>query len=241
MTPPPAAPPEPYRFGQNAPAWAAGKTPEELLGIAQQMATALERQQPAPQPAAPAAPQSFDIGVGDDDYLTGAQVKRVLQQFQGQQRGPDPYSQQAIQMAAENAIGQARFQFKRDFDRFGPEILAKLSMLPPDQKTLPNIEMVVKMVRGEHLEELAGERARELLGQMEPSTRALGGAGMAPSSHPTTNVGILDDPRIPEDARKRMRDSGLNETTIARFMETQGLSRDQFIARYAGHTVGGGR
>ena len=107
----PVSSPNPeWRAGDEAPPWARGKTPEEVLGIATQMYGTLEKfnqtgnlapvpQPAAPQPAQPVAPPQYPaapatppqpVELSGEDYVTGGQVQQWAQQqmtaYQAQQQ-----------------------------------------------------------------------------------------------------------------------------------------------------------
>lgn len=224
--PSPAPSPAPEFRYQSGPY--AGRTADEVAQYAQQAMQQLQAQQYAPAPAAPRA-DAFDLDrISDSEYVDGAQLKRIVAGVQQQMRGPDPF-----QAMARSNVAFARSQRADDFRRFGPEIDLELSKLTPDQQSLDNINLLVDLVRSRHLQELideaAGRRAQQLVSQMEPTTRALGGAGSGPLPH-TQPTGLLD--QIPEAARQKIVAVGLNETTLRAHLAEQGISLTEFLKPY---------
>jgi hypothetical protein len=136
----------------NAPPWAQGKTPEQILGIAQQLYSHLENMQPPPQ--APAAPANGgNGGFAPDEYVTGAQFQQALGQAQQTLLNPlmEGNAQMAWQMAKQEPDAKAVFE------KFGPEALQYWQRLPANQRTLDGARMVVKLVKGNHFDELAAD------------------------------------------------------------------------------------
>lgn len=237
--PAPPSPPAEFRYGPEAGEFA-GRTASEVLALTQQALAQVRAYQP-PQPAyqVPRA-DNFDT-VADGEYIDGATAKRMLAAAM-QGRGPDPMAQQALHLAASSNVGTARQLFADDFRRFGPEIDLELAKLSPDTKSLDNIRMIVEIVRGRHVKELieeaAGQRAQQLLSQMEPTTRASGGAGSGPVPHSTQPMGLLD--QIPEHERHKIVAVGFNETTLRQHLAEQGIDITTFLAGYGIKPVAGG-
>ena len=242
---PPSAPPAPspapeFRYGPEAGEFA-GRTAGEVLALTQQALAQVRAYQPPVQQYQPQAPRADSFDVADGEYIDGATAKRMLAAAL-QNRGPDPLAQQALHLAASSNVGTARQLFADDFRRFGPEIDLELAKLSPDAKSLDNIKMIVEIVRGRHVKELieeaAGQRAQQLLSQMEPTTRAAGGAGSGPLPHSTQPMGLLD--QIPENERHKIVAVGFNETTLRAHLAEQGIDITTFLAGYGIKPVAGG-
>lgn len=189
--------------------------------------------QPQPTPAQPPVPAGQPAA--DDDLVSWGQVKQYLEQM-GQ-----PIAQQsrwAIEQAASANLAVVQQKHAKDFERWGPEIHTLLANIPKDRWGLDNLEQVVKVVRADHVDELAAERARDLAPTLVPTMRSNGaspGAG-GPSS---PNGSWLDRETIPEAWRVKARDVGLTDAEIHEFCRTtgrtpeqlfQGLAEGKFIA-----------
>ena len=241
-TPPstPRTPPTPevWRAGPNAPAWAAGKTGEELLGITQQLAQVVEQQnRNAPanvQPANQLYAQMQDQGptFADDDYLTGKQVKQFAQQIQKQQ---NPLIDQLTQMTASTSLGLIQQKYGDQFKRYGPEIHATLTQIPRTAWTVDNLEQVVSLVRSRHIDEEIQDRVNaernRLLNDIPPTMRPNGGAGSATQSSIPGQPSIRDE-SLPAAWRSRAEQVGLTDSDVLDFCRANGQTPEQFFAQF---------
>ncbi len=226
--------PEPYRFPDTHPkVWARGKTAEEVLALTEQLDQTLQQvtRQPQVQPPAPPQKQGFDIG--DDDYVQGRQVKQILEHYQNR---PDPYAQRAFQAASETALRvlEQNASNKEPFERFGPEIRATVAQMPPETRTLDNLQAAVDYVVGKHWRDLVASEAQRFVAE-NPTMRSTGGAGSG-SHIPNTqrDLGVLENPAIPEDQRHRLKALGLTEHQITEFrLANNNMSADEFVQLYA--------
>lgn len=236
--PPPAPPatPTPWRAPETAPAWARGKNPEEILGIANQMYGVLERfnqqnvvPQPTPAPApAPAQPQ---YGLPADDFVTGDVVRQYVDQTA---QAFQPMLQQTLAAQAAMAHSFARQQHQDAFTRFGPEIEAELARLPVGLRTLDNITTIVDVVRGRHVNELAEEKARELAAQLGPTLRSNGGVPVGAPSSPSLT---LQNTTVPEEWRQKALRAGLDDATIADFARANNMTVERFYQQFNGGLI----
>lgn len=220
------------------PEWARGKTADEVLMLTKQLVEAGLGQPPVPQsvgppqpmyntPAAP-APQAT---VADDDYLTGKDVRHLIQQAVEQAaRQIAPQMQTSTDLASSAALGVVRTIHKKDFDRYGPEIAAKLQTVPRHLWTLDNLETVVKLVRSDHIPELAREEAQQLVSQMEPTIRSSGG-GSTPV--PQTTIGqSLDSEKISPEWKARAQKAGITEETVKEFCAGGEMTVEEFYKQF---------
>lgn len=202
-----------------------GKSKEEIARITQQMyqsLTAGTGGTPTPQPqqpygqhnagqynvAQPAAPSSPPVP-GDDDWLsTPSQAaqqwgQNLTQQWQQQ-------GQQQLQRVWESNAQTARaLAEQRDpeaFNRYGPEIDLLIQQIPVDQRTPQIIQQAVSMVRGNHVDDLARERAEQLADQLVEQRLASSGMRSGTAAGPLDNYGgdVLDlsDSSIPAKYRR---------------------------------------
>lgn len=206
---------EPWRAGANAPRWAQGKSAEEILGIAD----ALLQAAPAPAPAAPVAPPqpTFD----DNDYLTGAQVKQYIAAQQN--------NNGAVELAASANLGLLRSQYASDFNKYGHEITAKLSGVPKNLWTLDNLETVVKLVRADHLDEIAQERATQLAANMPGTIRSTGAGSDFPAVNRETS---LESEKIPAEWKRRAAAANVTERIVDEFCRANDITPAEFYKQF---------
>ena len=192
-------------------------TAEQVLGIAQ-TATDMLQAPAAPAPAAPAAP-SFDIA--DDEYMTGAQYKRAMAE-----RRPD---MTAINLAADSNLAYVRRDNAVEFSKYGRELDALIARVPVEQRTIDNLQTCVKMIRGEHLDEIVSERAQQLAATIAPTLRPTGG-GAAPA--PASREASLESEKIPDEWKERARTAKITENAVADFCRANGMTPAQFYKQF---------
>lgn len=211
----PVAAAEPWRAGANAPRWAQGKSAEEILGIAD----ALLQAAPVAQPAAPVAPPqpTFD----DNDYLTGAQLKQYIASQQN--------NNGAVELAASANLGLLRNQYATDFAKYGHEINGMLQNVPKNLWTLDNLERVVKMVRSDHLDEIAQERAVQLAASMPGTIRSTGAGSDLPAINRETS---LESEKIPAEWKRRAAAAGVTERVVDEFCRANDMQPSDFYKQF---------
>ena len=231
---PPVPASAPWRAPDSAPAWARGRTPEEILALSEQMATFIENQQRmnAPAPPPPAPPSQ---GLNPDDYVTGRDVQQYAQQWA--QQTVSPQVEAGIALAADANLGLVRRERKEDFQRWGPEITMHLSRVPRSQWTLDNINRIVQYVRAEHLPELEREIAARFEQTGGLTMRSDGSlAHGSVSQQPTDPMASA-----PEEWRKKAADAGLTLDGIKDFARENGMTVEEFFAQMqSGKVVAGG-
>lgn len=220
-TPGNAPSPEPFRFTKG-PEYLRGKTEEEVAalieGFVQDAARGTQTQaQPQAQPTLPA----------DDEYATGATIRNLGQQFTGT-------LQQMAEQNAQTAYGIARREHAEIFKKYEPEVLQILRAVPKANWSLDIIDRAVKMVRGEHVEEIAEEKARRLAATMEPTIRSTGSGGSVPVSE-TKNK--LDGDTVPARWRERAKAAGIGERELRDFCYEQGITEDEFFAQFKNYVT----
>lgn len=218
-TPAPTAA-EPWRAGQHS--RFAGKTPEEILGIAEGLAIVAERFN---QPMPVVEPRSrFDLDISDDDYVQGRQVKQLVQTLVNQ--GP-PVDETARNLAAQGLYTNLRATFADDFKRWGSEIDAEIRRLPVAYWTYDALNTIVKMVRANHIDEIAAEKAQRLLNEQHPTIRSgTGGLGGGPLTQQKT----LESEGLPKGWVDQARAKGIDESVIAEFCRETGQTPEQYLA-----------
>ena len=176
-------------------------------------------------PKAPPAPAYQPPA--DDDFTTGAQVRGYIdqraQQFQ-QSFG------QTAEQAASVARGLVEQQDPEPFKRWGTEIDRLLQNVPKPQWTLDAVRQAVRIVKADHVDELAAERADKIAAERIPTMRSNGGAGTG--SGPTTTIAGLDSPDIPDFWKRSAQAVGLSERELHEFCAANGMTPDQFVGQF---------
>lgn len=221
----PTSAPE-WRAPANAGRWA-GMTAEQILTHTQQMENEhqqmyglLQQQLQPPRPATP------PVQIADDDFTTGAQVRGYLDQRAQQ-------FQQALGTTASQTAsvirGFVETQDPEPFKRWGREIDALLQNVPKEQWTLDAVRQAVRIVKADHVDELAAEKAERLAAERIPTMRSNGSAGMG--SVPTTTLGVQDD-AIPDYWKRAAANVGLGDRELQEFCAANGMTADQFVEQF---------
>lgn len=194
-------------------------TAEQILGIAQ---TATDMLSSVPAAAPTVAPQPSVFDVGDDEYVSGAQLKRYF----NERPATDDV---AIRLAGDASLGIVKQQFAQDFARYGPEIDALIARVPSNLRTIDNLQRVVKMIRSDHVDEIAAERAQQLAATMAPGLRPTGGgAPLAPVSREHS----LESEKIPPEWKERARAAKITEDTVAEFCRANDMTPIDFYKQF---------
>ena len=178
------------------------------------------------QPQLPPEPPKnrFDYDLPDDEYLTGKQVKGILQQVANQ--GP-PIDETARSIAAQGLYGNIRSSRADEFKRWQSEIDREISKLPVQYWTYEALNTIVNMVRANHVDELVAEKAQRLAGESHPTIRSgTGGSG----SGPFTQQRTLDSDGMPRDWVTQAKSLGIDESTVREFAQLQGITPDEYLA-----------
>ena len=175
--------------------------------------------QPIPQQP---PPNRFDLDLPDEEYLTGRQVKGLLQQFANQ---PAPVDHHARQLGAEAVYAGAQARHPEAFRRWKGEIDAEIRKLPIEYWTNQNMDVIVKMVRGEHADELAAEKAQRLIDESHPTIRSgTGGLGSVSNTQPIFESG-------PADMLARLKAVGItSEAELREACKGTGIEPAQYLA-----------
>lgn len=231
--------------GPDVPEWAANRSVRDVLSIGKQLESVVRTfnqqgqiPQPTqrPEPQAPAGP-SF----GDDDYLTGRQVKEFANSWAAQSLAPQ--IEQVQRLAAQGTYAMARDRHKDVFQKYGPEVDAHLAQIPPNQWTLQTLDRVVKFVQSEHLDELVETKARERAQQIAQEMGSSGlrsngapGGGLLPNQN-TQAQHTLGDPSVPAEWRAAAEKAGVTEGMIDGYCRATGTSRQDFFKQFAAGTI----
>lgn len=213
--------PEPWRAPPTAPAWAAGKTAEEIL--AQNVALAEELQRRT-QPAAPTPAPTMPT---DDMWISrpsdaAAQIAdaRAAQLVAPAMEG----LKNMANLVAGQTRGLAAQQFQTEFTKWGAEIDAAMATVPVEQRTLDNYEKVVKYVRGNHVEEYAMERAKQMMANGGLGERSGGNPGA-----PGTPAGTFDASKLAPGFSELCARHGVTEATVQDWCRRTGTTVEKWM------------
>lgn len=182
---------------------------DQMFQGLQQLASTPPDYQPPPQ-------QGFQLPA-DDDIVDGKTMKAILAAIQMPRQ--DPYQTQSL---AQLAYGQVRQMEPKVFQKWEPEILRRLNTMGKNLWTVDNINLVVKMVKAEHVEELASEKADALIAQRGFSTRT---TGAAPNGQGFAAGDIsLESEELPTDYRDRLKKAGVSMETVRSFCAANNMS-----------------
>lgn len=201
----------------------AGRSAEEILGIAEMAASQLARFNQQPQVPQEQPRNRFDLDLPDDEYLTGRQVKGILSQFANQ---PAPVDTHARNLAAQGLYGTLKSNRADEFRRWEREINAEIGKLDVSYWTYDALNTIVNMVRANHVDELVAEKAQRLANESHPTIRS-GTGGSAGGSH--TQTLSLESDRVPKDMVARARAVGIDDATLAEVCRDTGITPDQYL------------
>lgn len=201
-----------------------------MYGALNQLAQQQRQVQPPPQ-------QQVDWNqIADSDFVDGQTMKRALgQAAQAVVQHQSPAQQRLAGMMAESNLDRVRERHSKEFQKYGPEIMAHLSGIAQDQWTLALLEGVVKIVKSDHLEDLASERARELVTQMDPSLRPTGSHGDLNSYRPGPTGRIIESDRLSPEYQSLLKQKGLTDADVRTFCDSNGMTTDQWIDMASKH------
>lgn len=200
--------------------WARGKTYQEVLEVGNQAVNALYQVASMPQQPAYQPPRQDDIA--DDDIVDGRRLKQFAAQYQQPQTDPNLQSQ-----LAQLALSDVRNRHPKVFDKWGPEVMGEVAKLPPGMRTVDNLEFIVKIVRGNHADELAEELARtKFTNNAGLSVRSNGSA----PGYPGTNGSLLESDELPTAYRDRLKKAGLTEQAVRSFCASSGYDFKKFVS-----------
>lgn len=165
-----------------------GKTPEEVAALTQNLYDYTQQMsaQPAPQQqyTSPNVESQMSGGMPDPNlmYSNPAEYQRQLMAFQNAQwqAQMNAYAQPVLQQNAETARELSkRGDYAKVWEKWEPEIELELRGIPLHQRTRQMYDSAAKIVRGNHVEELARERAEALATQFGSGTERAHNVGNA--------------------------------------------------------------
>jgi hypothetical protein len=204
-------------------------TKEEILGIATGQAAALQNantllqrfNQPAQEPRA----NAFDLDreLPDGEYAENSKVKDIIRRLGAQTPQSDPV---ARQIAAQNALGLVQLQRPDEFKRWGQEIRQMANGMAQDNWTVDNLSIIVDIVKSRHVDELAAEKAQQLVNESHPTIRSgTGGSG----SVSQTQLTLASD-RLPKSWVEKAKMLGIDEAVVREFCQVTGQTEEQYLA-----------
>lgn len=228
---PPGTTTEPPKWtaGQHSPF--AGRSAEEILGIAEAQAAMLARPIQVQQPAAPYG--RFDLDINDEDYVDGKRLKQLVNRFAN---NPNTVDYGARQQAAGALLATVEMRRAEDFRRWGQEIRQELIKLDPGNWTLDNLNIVVDIVKSRHIDELAAEKAQRLVSESHPTIRSgTGGSGGGVPYKPQT----MDSEGVPREWAQAAKAAGISEQQIWEFCQAAGITEEQYYRDLIKYGKGG--
>ena len=221
-----------WRAGTNYPDWMRGKSADEVAQIAAAAMGVVEQglRTPAPQQSGPVQsyqPQQYQTPQVDPEaYLDGRTGQAMLGSFAQQiQQTYNPAIQTSLDNSAQIAVGLIQQEHPKVFERYRVEVMAEIAKLPMHLRTLDNLRTVVNVVRANHVEDLAHERAKELLAQQEPTLRA-----GSSQSLPSASADELAFDKLSDDYKKALRDRGLSWDSVKEFCQANGEDPKKWLA-----------
>lgn len=225
-----------YTADDGVPTWAVGKTADEILNIASQAVNYL---QTSPQPQAVAAPSPApaqntvpSAPPAELAYQDPTAWARQYDEYQRWQLSNSLNAYAAPVMAQMSELARAQSQNGQHADvwkRWGPEIELKIASIPREQRTIMLYDQAAALVKADHVEEIARERAEQLAG-----TSFGAGTERSPSSAVGSNTAASD----PLEAAfagdhpffAKARAEGLTPARVRTFLEQTGRTVEDYIA-----------
>lgn len=228
-----------FKFGNEAPSWAQGKTAQELLELTEQMYNAIQtnsipqQTQQAQVPAQSHVVQETGSGMPDPNliYTDPARYQQLLMDAQKNQT-QQYLDQQAMPLINSN-IELAKAEAKRNplykevWEKFGPEIELEARAVAPQIKMSPKFwNDAAALIKGRHAEDLW--KARQ--STTDTGTFSADGqisTGRAPSSlSPLGAAWSNDEPWISQ--YKRL--PGMTLDKLRQKVATMGWSEEDYVA-----------
>lgn len=202
--------------------WQRNKTADEVANLSNQMYAELVRRQPAPA-SAPAPTNGAPTGVTmptDDQWLTqpGVAAQQVLQYARNTEFAP-ALANMANQLGV-TAREVIRMRYPDEFRKWGPEIDLYINQMDAQYRNVDNLDKVVGMVRANHIDEIAAERAQKRLDEMIASGTVLR-PGAAPNGPGTAAPGAAIDlakSGLPDNYARLLQRYGVTSETLDEFL-----------------------
>ena len=227
---PPGTTAEPPRWVAGQHSSFAGRSAEEILGIAEAQAAMLAR---PVQVQVPQQMSRFDLDIADEDYVDGKRLKQLVSRFAN---NPNTVDYGARQQAAGALLATVEMRRSEEFKRWGMEIRQELVKLDPGNWTLDNLNIVVDIVKSRHIDELAAEKAQRLVSESHPTIRS--GTGGTGSGVPYKQQN-MDSEGVPREWAQAAKAAGISEQQIWEFCQAAGISEQQYYTDLIKYGKGG--
>jgi hypothetical protein len=234
-----------FEAAPGVPDWAIGRTPKEIIEIAETyrgIATSnLPPQQVQYQPPSQAAfsyqqPNAPQFPAAPDPQLMySAPEQYQAQAFAYQQHMTQAAMQQAAMPLVRNMAVTARsLAEQRDtdvFKRYGHEIDAEINRLPMEMRNAEAYELAINMVRGKHWRELAREEADRLnSNQGTGLERGAGAPGM-----PLPSLDPLDE--LFANPPETFKAAGMTKSDVLNYCQKTGRNVNEYAKSVLGGNV----
>lgn len=178
--------------------------------------------QPAPQ-AQPQQPQAPSMPTADDYTLDPvAATQRTLEYNWGVRA--QPVLDRLAQQMAGTGRQLASMQYADEFRRWSPEIDQLVAGVPAEQRSAELYSQAVRLVKANHLDELAAERAQAKLAEMGITERTSGGGTVA--SVPSSTVDLT---KLNPSYKAAMDAMGIGPSELHEFLGKTGQTMEQFV------------
>lgn len=238
------AEPVEFTYGDDAPSWAQGKTPLEMLDMTKNLQTTVQNMslaqpvpaQPVAQPLAQPLPVSTNA-VPDSSlqYTDPATYQKQMMDWvtKTQNAALEVQAQPILQSQAAMAQDQSRRnpKFEEVWAQYGPEIEAALATVPPQMKIQPSVwDQAAAMVQGQHFDALAKNK----YAADSTDTGTMSGDGMLGTGIPTSTSSPLQK-AWSENADWIVQFKRLPGMTLDKLREkvsNMGWKEDEYVAKY---------
>lgn len=223
-----ASPSTPWKAGDQHPEWMRGKSADEVAALAMQMADALRLGVKRPEEPPPPANGNGPRMPSNDDWITQPTAAAAAVADSRFASALDPFQRSVEGMAQMMATTQrelAQQQFKDEFARWAPEIDGLIGQFAPkpEQRTLDNYKRIITYVRGQHVDELATEKARAMLATGGLGERSGGSNGMTVPLH----ASALQADKLGS-MGKLMEQQGVTEAMVTDFCRKNNMTVDDW-------------
>ncbi len=197
--------------------YAAADAAQILQGLVEQVGRG--QQAPAPQPIQPAA---------DDDYVTGGQLRQVQQQAMA---SVSPWLQTVADQQATMSYNIVKREQPDIFKKYEPEIIQTLQSVPRANWTLDVISRAINLVKGNHVDEIVAEKARQLETNMFSTMRSTGRAGSGTDFQTTETMAASLD-KTPEAWRAHAKAVGITDRELQEFCIVNDTTPEEFFKQF---------
>ena len=213
-----------YRYPDNetVPSYLRGRTAEEaaqmLEGMVQQAGRSMSQlppQQAAPPPA-------------DDDYITAGQQKTLQQQAIAQVQ---PWLQSVADQQATMTYNIAKRDQPEIFKKYEPEIIQVLNSVPRPNWTLDVVDRAIKLVKGNHVDEIVAEKTRQLESTVFSTMRSTGRAGSGTDFQAKETMAESLE-KTPEEWRAHAKAVGITDKELREFCSANDTTPEEFFKQF---------